>query len=205
MDYRLFFSATKRNRNPIREILTKNLPEKGTVLEIASGSGEHAVFFQKCFPGNVWQSSDPDHSHRRSIHSWINYEGLLEKMPLPIDLDVEKDPWPLPISILDNLCAIVCINMLHVAPWSATQSLFNGALNTLKGNSPLIIYGPFKNNGQHISQSNEVFDKSLKEINSSWGLKNLQDVNQLAEEFHIGINKIIEMPANNLVLIYTKL
>jgi len=123
LDERLFFSATQRNRDSIGDVLTKII-NKGSVLEIGSGSGEHGVFFQKRFPEIIWQTSDPDLVHRKSISSWIKYEDLTEKMPQPLDIDVEKIPWKIPLILANSLQGIVSINMIHVAQWSCTVALF---------------------------------------------------------------------------------
>ena len=123
MDNRLFFSATQRNRDCIGDVLSKII-KKGSVLEIGSGSGEHGVFFQKRFPEIIWQTSDPDLLHRKSIISWIEYEELNQKMPQPLELNVEKVPWNLPLKLANSLQGIVSINMIHVARWSCTLALF---------------------------------------------------------------------------------
>ena len=114
MDERLFFSATQRNRDSIGDVLTKII-NKGSVLEIGSGSGEHGVFFQKRFPEIIWQTSDPDLVHRKSISSWIKYEDLTEKMPQPLEIDVEKIPWKIPLRLAHSLQGIVSINMIPVS------------------------------------------------------------------------------------------
>ncbi len=204
MDYRLFFPATERNRGPIGSALSKVLPESGTILEIASGSGEHGVTFQKRFPNIVWQTSDPVHSYRKSISAWINYHNLSKKMPEPIDLDVEKRPWPLSIELRSTLKSIVCINMLHISAWSCTKALFEEADSLLKSDHLLLIYGPFKLNGHHISESNLRFDKSLKDTNSVWGVRDLEAVSKIA--INNGFDEIdtIKMPANNFLLNYKK-
>ena len=119
MDNRLFFPATQRNRDCIGDVLS-NLIKKGSVLEIGSGSGEHGVFFQKRFPGIIWQTSDPVLVHRKSISSWIEHEDLFEKMPQPLEIDVDKTPWKVPLELAQSLKGIVSINMIHVAKWSCT-------------------------------------------------------------------------------------
>ena len=131
LDNRLFFSATQRNRECISDVLSRII-NKGSVLEIGSGSGEHAVFFQKRFPEIIWQASDPDLLHRKSIISWIEYEELNKKMPQPLELNVEKVPWELPLKLVNSLQGIVSINMIHVAKWTCTIALFEGAGKLLK-------------------------------------------------------------------------
>ena len=123
LDNRLFFSATQRNRDCIADVLSRII-KKGAVLEIGSGSGEHGVFFQKCFPEIIWQTSDPDSLHRKSINSWIGHEELNKKMPKPLELDVENIPWKLTWKLSQSLQGIVSINMIHVARWTCTKALF---------------------------------------------------------------------------------
>ena len=132
MDNRLFFPSTKRNRKSIGEVLSRILKTKGSILEIGSGSGEHGVVFQKSFPEIIWQSSDPELIHRKSISSWINHEELSLKMPQPLNIDVEKIPWEIPSELLLSLQGILSINMIHVASWNCTKSLFMESGKLLK-------------------------------------------------------------------------
>ncbi len=205
MDERLFFSSTSRNRKSIEKVLRKVLPSQGTVLEIASGSGEHAVSFQNSFPQITWQASDPDSLHRKSINSWIKVKRLQEKMPTPLDLDVEKMPWPLSKQFLTSLNAIVCINMLHISPWSCTKSLLRGSSLHLNKDAPLFIYGPFREKGKTTSASNENFDKYLKEKNKLWGIRNLEEVTKYAESKGLERISVTEMPANNISVVFKKI
>ena len=175
MDNRLFFPATQRNRDCIEDVLSKIIKKNGSILEIGSGSGEHGVVFQKRFPEVIWQTSDSDLLHRKSIISWIEYEELSTKMPQPLELDVEKVPWRLPRKLVNSLQGIVSINMIHVAKWSCTIELFKGAGELLKEGRFLILYGPFKIDNKHISQSNYFFDNSLKAKNTLWGIRNLEE------------------------------
>ncbi|KGG12150.1 MULTISPECIES: DUF938 domain-containing protein [Prochlorococcus] len=204
MDKRLFFHATQRNRYPIGKVLEKHIPKHGTVLEIASGSGEHAIYFQCLFPGLIWQSSEPNPSYRESIDAWIHWKGLKMLMPKPIDLDVKDNQWTLSKEIISKLTSIVCINMLHVAEWSCTESLFKGARSQLKQDSPLILYGPFKENGVHTCESNESFDSSLKLSNKDWGVRDLEEVSKVASYYGFKRKDIIRMPANNLTVIFNR-
>ena len=204
MDQRLFFPATERNRDHIGEVLSKVLPQSGLVLEIASGSGEHGVAFQKRFPNLCWQTSDPALSSRESIRAWINYQGLGNKMPEPIDLDAEKRPWLLTAESQSSLQAIVCINMIHISPWSCTEALFEEAGNLLKKDQLLMLYGPFKRYGDHISESNSRFDKSLKVQNPSWGVRDLDAVSEIGMNNGLEKYKVVDMPANNLSIIFLK-
>ena len=141
MDNRLFFPATQRNRECICDVLYRII-KKGSVLEIGSVSGVHEVVFQKRFPGIIWQISDPELVHRKSISSWIEYEDLTKIMPQPLEIDVEKIPWKIPLRIANSLQGIVSINMIHVAEWSCTVALFRESGKLLKNGQFLILYGP---------------------------------------------------------------
>ena len=204
MDRRLFFSATQRNRDSIGDVLSKIIKKDGLILEIGSGSGEHGVVFQKRFPEIIWQTSDPDLLHRKSIISWIKYEGLNKKMPQPLELDVENIPWKIPLNFAKILQGIISINMIHVAKWSCTMALFEGAGKLLKKGKFLILYGPFKIDNKHISQSNYVFDYSLKIQNDLWGVRNLEEVTDEAKKNGFIQEDIIRMPANNFSIVYRK-
>ena len=205
MDYRLFFPATQRNKIYIGDVLSKIPLKKGFVLEIGSGSGEHGVEFQKRFPEIIWQTSDPELNHRKSIVSWIDHEKLNIKMPKPLDIDVTKSPWPISSKLLHNLQVIISINMIHIAPWECTESLFKESGKLLNYEKFFILYGPFKIKDNHSSESNELFDKSLKSQNDDWGVRNLEDVNKEAIINGFQQIQIIKMPANNLTLIYKKI
>ncbi len=204
MDNRLFFPATQRNKKAIAALLSKTLPEIGVTLEIASGSGEHAVFFQKELKGTTWQSSDPNPTFRKSIKSWIKFEGLEKRMPYPLNIDVEERPWNL--SSLGNrkINAIVCINMVHISQWKCTKALIEESSKTLQSGSPLILYGPFKINGKHTSKSNKLFDASLKSQDPNWGIRDLEEINNLALVNGFNLPKLFEMPKNNYSLVYNK-
>ena len=204
MDNRLFFPATERNSESIREVLSKILPKKGSILEIGSGSGEHGVLFQKCFPEITWQSSDPELIHRKSISSWIDHEELNLKMPQPLDIDVEKTPWEIPSKLLVSLQGIVSINMIHIASWKCTKSLFKESSKFLKTGQFLMLYGPFKIFNRHVSQSNQLFDSSLKMQNKLWGVRDLGEVNDEAIKNGFIQNELINMPANNFSIIFKK-
>ena len=204
MDSRLFFPATQRNKIYIGDVLTQIPLKKGFVLEIGSGSGEHGVEFQKRFPEIIWQTSDPKLEYRKSIISWIEHEKLNIKMPEPINIDVTKIPWPIPVKLVDNLQVIISINMIHIAPWECTKSLFKESGKLLNYGKFLILYGPFKIEDKHVSKSNELFDKSLKIQNNNWGVRNLEQANKEAIINGFQQSQLIQMPANNLTLIYKK-
>ena len=204
LDNRLFFSATQRNKDCIGDVLSRIIKKNGSILEIGSGSGEHGVFFQKRFPEITWQTTDPDLLHRKSIISWIDYEKLNKKMPQPLELDVEYTPWKIPLKLARSMQGIVSINMIHVAKWNCTISLFKGAGELLKRGQFLVLYGPFKIGNKHISQSNYLFDNSLKNQNDSWGIRNLEEVINEGKKAGFSQEDIIRMPANNFSIIYRK-
>ena len=204
MDKRLFFPATQRNRDFIGDVLSRIIKKDGLILEIGSGSGEHGVFFQKRFPEIIWQTSDPDLLYRKSIISWIEYEELNNKMPQPLELDVEKIPWKVPLKLTHSMQGIVSINMIHVAQWACTIALFKGASKLLKKGQFLILYGPFKIGNKHTSQSNYFFDNSLKIKNDLWGIRNLEEVTDEAKKNGFFREKIVNMPANNFSVIFRK-
>ena len=204
MDNRLFFPATQRNRVPIGDVLENNLPESGTVLEIASGSGEHGVVFQERFPNINWQTSDCNLSCRKSISAWIKFQDLCTKMAQPIDLDVEDRPWPLTSSIRSTLKVIVCINMIHISPWGCSQALFEEAGKILKMRQLIILYGPFKMNNKHTSESNYQFDRSLRIQNPFWGVRDLEEIFKLGTKNGFENEDVIEMPANNFSIVLRK-
>ena len=205
MDNRLFFPAAQRNKNYIGNVLSRIIRKNGSILEIGSGSGEHGVAFQKRFPEIVWQTSDPELIHRKSISSWIKYEELNNKMPQPITLNVENIPWKIPLKLVDSLQGIVSINMIHVARWTSTKALFRESGRLLHKGQYLILYGPFKICNKHISQSNYFFDNSLKSQNDLWGIRNLEEVCDESKKNGFYQEDIIKMPANNLSIIYRKL
>ena len=205
MDNRLFFPSTKRNRESIGELLSRILPREGSILEIGSGSGEHGVAFQKRFPEIIWQSSDPDLMHRNSISSWIEHDELNFKMPQPLVIDVEKTPWIIPSELLLSLRGIVSINMIHIASWNCTKSLFRESGKFLKNGQFLMLYGPFKIGNKHISQSNELFDSSLKMQNKLWGVRDLGEVSEQGTKSGFIKDEVISMPNNNFSIIYRKI
>jgi hypothetical protein len=204
LDNRLFFPATERNRDSIGEVLSRTLLTRGYILEIGSGSGEHGVIFQKCFPEITWQSSDRELIHRKSISAWIDHEELNFKMPQPLDIDLEKIPWKIPNELLLSIQGIISINVIHIASWNCTKSLFNESGKLLKNGQFLMLYGPFKIGNKHISQSNELFDGSLKMQNKSWGVRDLGEVGDEATNHGFIEEELIRMPANNFSVIYRK-
>jgi len=204
LDNRLFFPAAKRNKTFIGDVLSRIIQKNGSILEIGSGSGEHGVAFQKRFPETIWQTSDPDLRHRQSISSWILYEKLNMKMPQPLAIDVEITPWEISSALALSLQVIVSINLIHISSWNCTRSLFKESGKLLSNGKYLMLYGPFKIDNEHISQSNYLFDKSLKMQNNNWGIRNLDQVNEEAYNNGFSQTELIFMPANNLSIIYKK-
>ncbi|WP_110686744.1 DUF938 domain-containing protein [Salinicola aestuarinus] len=190
--------AAQRNREPIAEVLRQVLPETGRVLEIASGSGEHALHFAAGFPTLEWLPSDASPEARRSIAAWRRTAGL-GNLAEPLALDVTSD-WP----VEAPLAAIVCINMLHISPWSASEALFAGAGRTLGEGAPLIVYGPFRKQGQHTAASNARFDADLRARDASWGIRDLEAVDALAETAGLVREADYSMPANNACLVWRR-
>lgn len=195
-DPRLHSPAAERNRGPLLEVLARELPARGNLLEIASGPGQHAVFFAAAFPDLVWQPSDPRDEALASIAAYSGDAGL-SNLRSPLNLDVEAWPWP--IATAD---AMLTVNLLHVAPWSATEALFSGAAKVLKHGGPLLIYGPFKRDGQHTSPGNAAFDADLKARDPRLGLRDLDDVGAVARAAGFAQMKVIDMPANNMTLVF---
>lgn len=197
-DNRRSAPATERNREPIAAVLREVLPESGILLEIASGSGEHAVYFAGLFPDWSWQPTDPDPSALGSIAAWRAEAGtpnLLE----PIRLDASADSWP--VGAAD---AVLCVNMVHISPWAATEGLMRGSGRMLERGAPLILYGPYRRAGVPTAPSNEAFDLSLKARNPEWGLRELEAVEAEAAGQGLRLERVVEMPANNLTLVFRK-
>ena len=202
---RLYFPATERNRVPIGNALSAMLPEQGAVLEIASGSGEHAVAFQRRFPGVLWQTSDPNPIHCQSINAWIDHECLGDQMPAALQLNVLDQPWLIPERISVELKVVIAINLIHIAPWNCCQSLVKQASKYLPIGGRLILYGPFRRNRLHTSLSNKAFDQSLRERNPSWGVRDLEDVEILCRDVGFRNMHINKLPANNLLVSISKI
>ena len=200
-DQRLHFPATARNREPIADVLQHWLPKWGTILEIASGSGEHAVAFQKRFPHLRWQASDPEPQHRNSINAWIRHTEQSSTMPLALDIDVAQRPWSLPEDVEPFISAIVCINLLHISSTDCTEAVLQQAAERLPAQAPLMIYGPFKQDAVHTSLSNASFDANLRERNLEWGVRDIEWIKSLITTLPLTLMECISMPANNQMLI----
>jgi cyclopropane fatty-acyl-phospholipid synthase-like methyltransferase len=198
MTFRLSSAAAERNKNPILEVLQRVLPASGIVLEIASGGGQHVVHFAKGLPALTWQPSDPNADARASIAAWIAAEHLENVRP-PLALDASAASWRL------GACdAIVCINMIHIAPWTAAEGLFAGAERLLPAGGVLYLYGPYRMHGRQTAPSNETFDASLRAQDPQWGVRNLDDVQALAARHGFVLTETVDMPANNFSVIFRR-
>lgn len=191
--------ATGRNREPIREVLAREFPDRGTVLEIASGSGEHAVFFAAAFPGLVWQPTDMSEAALASIAAWRD-EAQLANLRAPIALDAAAAVWP-----VDRADAIVCINMVHISPWEATLGLFAGAARVLAPGGLLYLYGPYQFDGGFTAASNEAFDQSLKSRDPRWGVRDAGAIEAAARQHGLALRDTVAMPANNHSLVFRRI
>ena len=190
--------ATGRNVLPIGDVLAKELPDSGLVLEIASGSGEHALAFARRFPGLDWQPSDPDPEAIASIEAWREEDGPAN-LQEPVMMDASAEDWP-----VASAATVLCINMIHISPWCATEGLVRQAAEVLDAGNPLILYGPFIEDDVDTAPSNIAFDQSLKARNPAWGLRDLSAVDRLARASGFHRSKRYPMPANNLTVVYRK-
>jgi cyclopropane fatty-acyl-phospholipid synthase-like methyltransferase len=200
-DRRIFAASTARNRQPILAALRPILPQQAKVLEIASGAGEHAVFIAKAMPTLDWQPSDPDQEARDSIASWMAHEEPANVRP-PLAIDVRDETWG--VEDRAPFDAIVSLNMIHIAPWAAALGLLKGAERLLRAGGILFLYGPFLRDGRHTAPSNAAFDASLKARNVEWGVRDLSEIFLAAEPHGLRLQEIMEMPANNLSVIFAK-
>jgi SAM-dependent methyltransferase len=197
-DGRWFTASAERNKGPILALLERTLPRTGLVLEIGSGTGQHVAHFAKALPELSWQPSDLDAEFCESIRSWVVWENL-GNVRAPIELDVCKYPWPVP-----HADAVLCINIIHVAPWAATKALLTGAKGVLMRGGVLFLYGPYRRFGRHTAASNEAFDAQLRAKDPAWGLRDLEAVVELADRAGFELAKVVDMPANNLSLVLSK-
>jgi hypothetical protein len=191
-------AAAERNKGPILEVLESVLPDAGDVLEIASGTGQHICFFAAALPGIHWQPTEPDDVSRAALGIRVREAGLTNVAP-PIALDVSESVWP----VAERYDAVLCINMVHISAWTATQALCRGAGRHLGAHGKLVLYGPFFEDGGAV-QSNLEFDASLKRRNPDWGLRELKDVTGVANAHGLQRQRVVRMPANNLILVFSK-
>lgn len=197
-DRRQFAPATTRNRDFILDVLRRALPPRGTVLEIGSGTGEHAVHFAAQLAHLAWQPSDRDPDALASIHAWIAHSGL-PNLREPLALDVTTTPWP-----VTQADAVVAINVLHYSPWESTPALFAGAERLLPAGGVLYCYGAYRRGGCHTAPSNAAFDAWLKDIDPCFGVRDLEAVEAEAAAHGLRLDEVVAMPANNFSLIFTR-
>ena len=195
---RLLSPSGERNKGPVADVLKQVLPDRGLVLEISSGTGQHVIHFAREMPYLTWQPSERDEQCLESIAQWLAAEKPANVLVLSY-LDVCDQPWP-----IASAAAVVCLNMIHIAPWAAGIALIRGASEILRIGGTLFLYGPFRRGGEHTSPSNEAFDLQLRNRNPAWGVRNLEDVAGYAAEHGFGPPRIYEMPANNLSVVLSK-
>jgi SAM-dependent methyltransferase len=190
--------AAERNKDAILEVLARVLPASGLVVEIASGTGQHVVHFARSLPGLTWQPTEPDPQMRRSIAAWREDAGLANVLA-PLELGVCRPDWP-----VDRADAAVCINMIHISPWHATGQLMAGCGRILRPGGILYLYGPYRRSGRHTAPSNEAFDESLRQRNPQWGVRDLEAVVEVAGRHGLELSEVVEMPANNLSVVFVR-
>lgn len=190
--------AATRNRAPLLKAIRAHLPATGTLLEVSSGTGEHAVYLGAALPELRIQPSDPDAAARTIIHEWIR-ESAVTNVRAPLALDATDPHWP--ALVVD---AILNVNMVHIAPWQACTGLLDHASRLLSDGAPLLMYGPYRRRGHATAPSNEAFDESLRARDAAWGLRVLDDVIDEAAQRGLHCTDVIEMPANNLTVIYRR-
>jgi SAM-dependent methyltransferase len=192
-------AAAERNKGPILEVLRGVLPARGLVLEVASGTGQHVVHFAAALPALEWQPSDPN-PERRVLIAARRAAARLDNLRPPLALDVHDTPWPL----AEPVDAIVCINMIHIAPPSATTALVTGAQRALRAGGVLVLYGPYRQGGRHTAPSNAAFDESLRAENPAWGVRELEAVTAEAAAAGFARATVVPMPANNLSVAFVR-
>jgi SAM-dependent methyltransferase len=221
-DGRLDAPAFHRNYEPIWAALEKHLAGmSGNVVEVGSGTGQHVVHFARHSPGLIWWPSDLNQRHLKSIEAWRVHSGL-QNIRSPLRIDLTDPDWcpemksgqgpasPGSASLgsaslrSTGLAAVFCANVIHIAPWTVAEGLFAGAGRYLRADGKLFLYGPFKRDGKHTALSNAVFDTSLREGNPEWGVRDISDVETLARGAGLGLVDTIEMPANNLTLVFSR-
>ena len=190
--------AAERNKEPILAVLKRVLPDSGLVVELASGTGQHIVHFAQALPGLTWQPSDPDPEMRSSIAAWVA-QAALPNIRSPLNIDVRSAEWP-----IDRADAVLCINMIHIAPWAATEHLMAGASRLLRRQGVLFLYGPYRRFGQHTAPSNEIFDAQLRGTNREWGVRDLEAVAEAAKLNGFVLDEVVEMPANNHSVVFRR-
>ncbi len=198
-DVRASSPSTARNREPILAVMQAHFPPRGRVLEIASGAGEHAVFCARAMPGLIWQPSDPDPAARASIAAWTAHEALTNVLP-PLAINARDADW----EVTDPLDVVVAINMIHISPWASCEGLMAGAARLLTPGGLLFLYGPYKQGAAHTARTNEMFDFSLKQRDPEWGVRDLEAVTAAAAGRGLTLRSVVEMPANNLSIVFAR-
>lgn len=203
-DGRMHAPATARNRDYILDVLRRVLPDDGTILEVASGTGEHAVYMAPALSRHHWLPTDVDPGRLQSVASWIA-AAPAPNILKPVALDASAPRWPFEdLPPTRPITAILAINLIHIAPWEVCLGLMNGAGRILGAGGVLYLYGPFMKDGQHTAPSNEAFDRKLRSENPGWGVRDLRDVEAAATKAGLGLVDVVEMPANNLSVIFRK-
>ena len=197
-DPRFYFPHVARNREAILQVLRRVLPPQGLVLEVASGGGEHAAYFAERLPSLIWQPSDLD---PRSLASIAAHRTAADAPNLlaPVCLDATSEQWP-----VESADALVCINMIHIAPWAVSEGLMAGARRVLQMGGVIYLYGPYKIDGRHTAQSNKEFDAWLRTQNAQWGVRDFADMADLAARKDFVLIETVPMPANNLSIIFKR-
>jgi SAM-dependent methyltransferase len=190
--------ATLRNRDPILAVLRRALPSAGTVLEIGSGSGEHAAYFASALAPLRWQPTDASDMDFASISGWAREHGASTVEP-PLVLDSTTDTWP-----VTRADAIFSANVIHIAPWAVAEGMLRGARRVLPSAAPLVLYGPFMRDGAHTAPSNAAFDAELRRRDPSWGIRDLGAVTRAADAHGLDLDDVTEMPANNLTVVFRR-
>ena len=193
-----FAPAAERNRQPILDVLRRVLPPAGLVLEVASGTGQHTIFFSEHLPALHWQPTDASSEALQSIGAWVD-EAARKNLLAPLELDVRSPQWP-----VTKADALLCINMIHISPWETTEALFQGASQLLAGGSPLVTYGPYRLHGEHTAPSNAAFDQSLRSRNARWGLRDIDELSELGRKTGFALQERVGMPANNMTLVWKR-
>ena len=195
---RRYAPAAERNRGPILEVLRRLVPDGARVLEVASGTGQHAAFFAAGLPATRWQPSEGDPAALASIAAWAASEGASNVCD-PVVIDAESARWP--VGVFD---VVYCANLIHIAPWSCGLGLLHGAQRHLVPGGLLVLYGPFRVDGRHTSASNVAFDRGLRAQDPRWGVRNLREVEEVAAELGLSFREKVAMPANNLVVVFER-
>jgi SAM-dependent methyltransferase len=202
-DGRLDSPSFHRNAGPLASALAPYLREaSGDVLEIGSGTGQHAVALAQTHPELVWWPTDPNDRHIASIEAWRRHSGLTNIRP-PRRFDAAQPEWGA-ADWPEAFTALLCANVLHISPWTVSQGLFGGAARHLRPDGRLFVYGPFMRDGQHTAPSNAAFDAGLRRENAAWGVRDIADLTALAENHALKLEAAVDMPANNFVLVFAK-